>query len=192
MASPDQLALHPLPEIVSSFLDSRKAPPRLIAHLILVHDVAVQLIDFIRSQWPLIDLDAEAVLIGAAWHDIGKIKYPEELSGHGSQHEDAGLKLLLQAGIELRLARFAQTHGQWSTLPSISLEDLIVALADTCWKGKRDKPLEEQIVDILVNASRIDRWSIFLALDDKIEKLTTYANSRLAWQAKFPIARPTE
>jgi len=182
------LGLHPLPAMVDSFLKGLNAPPRLLAHLILVHDTAVRLVESFRAAWPTVPLDVEAVLIGAAWHDIGKLHFPEELTESGHLHEARGMAFLQQSGIEQRLARFAVTHHAWATEPSAALEDFLVALADTVWKGKRDRDLEQRIIDTLAAISADPPWSIFLTLDTIIEALTANADKRLAWQAQFPVS----
>ena len=189
MRSPDilrsELGLRALPETVTLFLSSYNLPPRLVAHLILVHDVAAQIVDFMTINWPSMKMDTEPILIGAGWHDIGKTTFPEEISAPGHEHEKAGLMLLTNAGIDMRLARFALTHGTWATDDRIMLEDLVVALADTCWKGKRDTLLEQRIQEILISAGPGTKWDVFLILDNAIESITSDASLRLSWQAQF-------
>ena len=109
----------------------------------------------------------------------------------GHQHEAAGLNLLLESGIEYRLARFAQTHGTWGTQPNIAFEDLLVALADTCWKGKRNTVLEQRIIDCLTESRAAQRWEMHIELDNEIEKLAADGDLRLTWQAQFPIENIT-
>ena len=182
-----EIGLRPLPEAAQALLDRLNAPPRLVAHLLLVHDTAFQLITLIQAKWPDIHLDDDAILLGAAVHDIGKVQYPEELSYLGAEHEQAGERLLAEAGIEARIARFARTHGSWPQEADIELEDLIIALADTCWKGKRDDKLEEMIIKELSVKVKDERWNVYLALDDMIETVAEDANRRAAWQALFPV-----
>lgn len=78
---------------------------------------------------PPLAFDRDAVLFGAATHDIGKTVHPGELSGPGSAHEEAGRQLLLDCGISPELARFAATHASW-TRPGTRTEDLMVSMAD--------------------------------------------------------------
>ncbi len=68
-----QLVLRSLPRRVVPLLSQLAAPPRLIAHLILVHDVAVQLVDALQQLWSLEDWDRDAILFGAATHDCWMI-----------------------------------------------------------------------------------------------------------------------
>ncbi|WP_431962932.1 hypothetical protein [Actinacidiphila sp. bgisy160] len=79
---------------------------------------------------------------GAATHDIGKALHVAELSAPGSAHERAGRAQLLAQGVTPRLARFAATHGSW-TDAAVTMEDLLVSVADKVWKGKRVTELED-------------------------------------------------
>lgn len=164
-----------------------QAPPRLGAHLRAVHDVAWELTDWLTSAYPGLAFDRSAVLFGAATHDIGKIRHPEELSGPGSRHESAGERLLLEAGVTPRLARFASSHGLWDS-PTAHVEDLLVSVADKVWKAKRVPDLEQLLVDRLVAVSGSEPWSVFLTLDDQLDDLAAGADRRLAYQNGFPIA----
>ncbi|GAA0654171.1 hypothetical protein GCM10010193_00350 [Kitasatospora atroaurantiaca] len=94
--------LRPLPEGVAELLQSLEAPPRLAAHLRAVHDVAHQLVDWTGQRHPGLTFDREAVLFGAATHDVGKAVHVAELSGGGSAHEEAGRELLLARGVTCR------------------------------------------------------------------------------------------
>jgi hypothetical protein len=104
------------------------------------------------------------VLFGAATHDIGKTVHPGELSGPGSTHEQAGYQLLLDHGVAETMARFARTHAAW-TGPNITIEDLLVSLADKIWKAKRVPDLEQLVLDRLAAAAGQQPWEAFLALD---------------------------
>ena len=48
------------------------------------------------ARWPVLSVDHEAVLYGAATHDIGKVLHPNELDGPGNEHEKDGPALLEQ------------------------------------------------------------------------------------------------
>lgn len=91
------------PPHVAELLRSLGAPPRLAAHLRAVHDVAYQLVDRVEEWQPALGFDREAVLFGAATHDIGKTEHLDELSGPGSAHEEAGRELLLAQGFGAEL-----------------------------------------------------------------------------------------
>lgn len=180
--------MHALPEQMRIICQTVDAPPRLIAHLTLVHDVAFQLLEELKRIWPELSLDTESVLFGAASHDIGKSIHRTELSETGNAHEKAGEKLLLSLGIAPERARFARTHAAWDYDKTLMLEDLIVALADTCWKGQRKTALETLVIDRIKLATGGAEWELFLALDDVLQKLTADADKRLAWQAQFPVS----
>ena len=176
-----------LPVDAARLLNAHGAPPRLRAHLILVHDMATALVDAVAAAWPQVVVDREAILFGAAVHDIGKIVHMEELSGPGSAHEEAGYRLLIADGVPERLARFARTHGQWPDRDDISLEDLLVALADRVWRGKRDETLEERVAQLVAIRSGEELWQVWLRLDDLLTEIAADAGARLAWQANHPI-----
>ena len=172
---------HPLPAEVQRLCIELKAPPRLLAHLILVHDVAVDLVEGLLEQFPKLDFDKQAVLFGAASHDLGKVLHPNELTGPGSQHEQDGPVLLEQHGIPLPLVRFARTHGAWSR-EEVPLEDLLVGLSDTVWKGQRIEELESQLVDRIAAETGTDKWQVFAALDAILDEIASKGDERLAWQ----------
>jgi hypothetical protein len=175
-----------LPQAVADLLVTLAAPPRLAAHLRLVHDAAHQVLDGLAEQAPALVVDRAAVLFGAATHDIGKVLHPAELSGPGSQHEPAGRALLLEHGFPPELARFAATHGGW-TGADRTVEDLLVSVADKVWKGRRVPDLEDLLIDRLAASSGAERWAEYLALDDLLTRIAEPADRRLAFQAAFPV-----
>lgn len=176
-----------LPADVAELLLRAAAPPRLAAHLRVVHDVAVQLIAWLVADYPGLILDRDAVLFGAATHDLGKIIVTKELSAPGSEHERAGQRLLLDEDIEPRLARFAATHSAWNNA-DIELEDLLVSVADKIWKAKRVPELEQLIIDRLATASAQEPWQVFLSFDEELGRLAAGADSRLEFHNSYPIA----
>jgi hypothetical protein len=177
-----------LPAAVAQLLVTLEAPPRLAAHLRAVHDVAHQLTAWLRTNHPDLRFDRDAVLFGAATHDIGKAIHIAELSGPGCEHEKAGQALLLEAGIEPGLARFAATHASWNR-DDIEVEDLLVSVADKIWKAKRVTDLERLIVDRLAAASELETWQIFMNLDDHLDQLAAGADDRLQFQNSYPVAK---
>lgn len=177
--------LPPLPPAAADLLARAGAPPRLLAHLALVHEVAERIADFCEGQG--LAFDREAVLFGAATHDIGKTVHPEELSVPGTLHEPAGHALLVAGGVPERLARFAGTHGSWDA-PGVTVEDLLVSLADKVWKDKRVRDLEDRVVAQLAAATGREPWETFLALDDLLTAIGEDAPARLALQAAHPGA----
>jgi putative nucleotidyltransferase with HDIG domain len=176
--------LIPLPSKVHELLQQLQAPPRLIAHLTLVHDVAAKLIFQIDGAWPNLKYDRTAVLIGAATHDIGKAIKPEELVAPGKDHEGIGVALLQKAGFPEKHARFAWTHGGETREPHQTLEDLLVRIADTIWKGVRNEALEEQLCTLLAERRSEKTWEVFAKLDDIICGITETSDERLRWQAQ--------
>lgn len=180
--------LRPLPERAAVLLARVDAPPRLVAHLRAVHDVAAQLVDWMQRHCPGLGFDAEAVLFGAATHDIGKAVHVAELSGPGARHEDAGRELLLNHGVEPGLARFAGTHASWSAA-GIGVGDLLVSLADKVWKDKRVPELEDLIVGRLAGVDGREGWEWFLELDEVLAGIGEGAGRRLAWQMSQPLTR---
>ncbi|MFE6130355.1 HD domain-containing protein [Streptomyces sp. NPDC056437] len=184
--APGEPPLRPLPPVVTELLRSLEAPPRLAAHLRAVHDVAVELSDWVRDRYPDLAVDRDAVLFGAATHDIGKTLHPEELAGPGSAHEAAGRDLLLDRGFEPALARFAATHASWDD-PAVTIEDLLVSTADKVWKDKRVPDLEDRLVRALAGATGREPWEEYLALDDLLSGLGADAGRRLAFQSQFPV-----
>ncbi|MGX1273788.1 HD domain-containing protein [Streptomyces phaeoluteigriseus] len=177
--------LRPLPAAVAELLSSLGAPPRLVAHLRAVHDVAAQLLDWVGAHRPELAVDGEAVLFGAATHDVGKILHPAELSAPGSRHEEAGQDLLLAHGVPSELARFAAGHASWDAATGV--EDLVVSLADKAWKNKRVPDLEDLLVTALSRAGGRPPWEEFLALDEFLTQVGEEADRRLAWQGAHPV-----
>ncbi|MER6366614.1 HD domain-containing protein [Kitasatospora sp. NPDC001527] len=175
----------PLPAAAAALLAEVGAPPRLVAHLGLVHEVAAAVLDGCAGYG--VPVDREAVLFGAATHDIGKVVHREELSVPGSLHERAGYGLLLARGVPERLARFARTHGSW-TDPGTTLEDLLVGLADKAWKDSRVRDLEDRVVARLAQAAGREPWEVFLGLDDLLAGIGADAPRRLAVQVAHPVA----
>jgi len=145
------------------------ASPQLVQHLTLVHNAAAELLDGLAVAFPGQVIDRETVLFGAATHDVGKVLHPKELRESGSRHERDGPALLERHGVPSRWARFARTHGQWQEVEE--LEDLIVALADQIWCGRRRPDLEERTAKFLAKANNIAVWIAWSKLDDLLDKI---------------------
>jgi len=157
-------------------------PPLLVRHLILVHSAAVELLEELSEHFPGLPVDREAVLFGAATHDLGKIIHVNELDGPGNQHEVDGPKLLQQHGVPPKNARFARSHGRWQQ--AHDLEDLLVSLADSLWCGRRNEALETKVATLLATASGREQWECWATLDELSEKIASNADQRLARQAQ--------
>ncbi|MEU6343502.1 HD domain-containing protein [Streptomyces sp. NPDC046977] len=163
-----------------------QSPPRLAAHLRAVHDVAHEPADWAREHCPGLPVDREAVLFGAATHDIGKTVHEAELSGPGSAHEEAGREPLLAHGFPAELARSAGTHASWAR-SAVTVEELLVGTADKVWKNPRVPDPEDRLVARPAEANGTARRVEFLALDDILGRIGEQAGRRLAFQASFPV-----
>ncbi len=153
------------------------APPRLVRHAALVSEAADLLLVALRRQ--AVSVDETFVRAGVVLHDVGKALHPDELSGPGSHHEAAGERLLLDRGVDPRLARVCRSHAQWAT-PDASLEELVIALADKLWKGVRRADLEELLIERAARAAKRDRWDVFIPLDAAFEAIAARGADRLA------------
>jgi hypothetical protein len=174
------LVLPSLPETAERLCRRLDAPLRLKVHLQLVHECALKILEWLEEHFPRTDVDASAVLFGAATHDLGKTLHPDELWHGGSRHQDDGPALLESLGVEPALARFARTHSQWDD--SMPLEDLLVALSDKAWKGRRIERLEMEIAKRLAKDNDIELWDAVRQLDVFLEKTGSGADERLALQ----------
>jgi hypothetical protein len=188
LTDPGEPPLRPLSNQLNELLESLNAPPRLAAHLRAVHDVAWHLTQALAARFPRLTFDREAVLFGAATHDIGKTVHMGELSGPGSAHEQTGYGLLLRHGVDDTLARFARTHASWH-LPDIAIDDLLVSVADKVWKGNRVIDLEQLVVDRIAAVTGREPWRAFMELDDILGRLAAGADDRLRLQASHAIHR---
>lgn len=139
------------------------------------------------AKWPGLVYDQYAVLLGAAIHDIGKILIPGELTQSGHEHERAGEEMLRSLGFSAELARVARTHAQWASDGPVGMEDLMVALADKLWRGKRDSTLEATLCAHIATQIGQEHWQVFMALDDCATALSAAANERLSWQNHHPV-----
>ncbi len=182
--SDDFVPFRDLPEEAQRLLETLNAPPRLVAHLALVHDAAAEILDAFQARWPDLKIDRDAVLVGSAIHDAGKILHPNELTGPGNKHEHDGPGLLRQHGVSPERSRFARTHGAWKTEPSLALEDLLVALADHCWKGSRNEALETMVAGRIAESLRTETWEAFMGLDEIVAVVASRGEERLAWQRR--------
>jgi hypothetical protein len=169
----------PLPAEVQQLCETLQVPPRLVAHLRLVHDVAAGLVEGLHRTFPSLAFDADAVLFGAAVHDLGKVRHPNELAGPGSRHEQDGPTVLERAGVPPSLSRFAGTHGEWHG--GLPLEDLLVALADAVWKGRLPE-LEGFVAKKIATMLAVEEWEVFAEIDKLADQIAAEGQERLAWQ----------
>lgn len=173
-----------LPELAKRLCAELNAPPRLVAHLTLVHATAREIAKGLAEWLPGFQFDHDAVLIGASIHDLGKTMHPAELTGPGHHHEEDGPDLLEQHGVPSHLARFARTHASWNREP-VEIEDLFVALADKVWKGQRNEMLEALVVDRIAVATGITKWEVISHLDQLLTSIAEKGEERLECQRQF-------
>lgn len=167
-----------LPADVFRILQKAGASPHLVAHHRHVHAAAAALLSGLQRHWPSLLIDREVVLYGAALHDIGKTVHPEELHGPGNQHEEAGERLLRDLGVRAEVARIARTHGRWQE-SDLATEDLLVALADTIWKGRRNDELESVVAARIQAMVGGEIWRAVAVIDEICSGIVANAVSRL-------------
>ena len=177
-----------LPAVAAQLLVSVEASPRLAAHLRAVHDVAYQLTSWLGAHHRGLPFDRDAVLFGAATHDIGKAIHTAELSGPGSEHEATGAGAAAARSRRRRQARALRRHRRTWDRDDLELDDLLVSVADKVWKAKRVTDLEQRVLDRLAAASGQEAWQVFMDLDHELDRLAAGADHRLAFQNSYPIS----
>ena len=153
-----------------------EAPERLFVHVKLVGGALEEIIGFL-SRYNL-PIDYNFARLGVVLHDAGKIVHPLEFSESGSKHEAEGNRLLLENGVAPELAQCCISHAQYDG-NECSIEELLVALSDSLWKGTRAEKLELKIVDKIAALMGKERWDIFLELDDCFESAASTGDIRL-------------
>ena len=161
-----------------ALLAELEVPARLLRHHELVLEAARELTDGLARRLGA-RFDAGEVHVGAALHDVGKLQHPAELRGPGHAHEPAGRALLIARGVPEHLARFCTTHASWDD-PLLGLEDLLVALADKLWKGKRVAELEQRVVSHLAHQLALPTWRVFEVADGVFESIAARGEESLA------------
>lgn len=151
---------------------------RLLRHHELVLEAAVALTDALARKLG-VRFDAGLVQVGAALHDVGKLRHPDELNEPGHAHEQTGRTLLIEHRVPEHVARFCVTHASWDE-PTLALEDLLVALADKLWKGKRVAELEQLVIGRLSRQLDLPAWRVFEVADAVFEAVAEPAEDRLA------------
>jgi hypothetical protein len=158
------------------FLQELGASPKLLLHVKLVGEAAEILIKKLSELQ--IPFDSNFVRLGVVFHDAGKIVHANELSNKGDLHEIEGKKLLLENGVDERLARCCQSHGKWETM-DCSFEEYLIALSDKLWKGKRENSLENIVIDQVSEMLNQERWQVFLELEGCFEQIASEGDTRL-------------
>lgn len=160
-------------------LKSLGASDHLVRHHALVLEAADELIGglFSGATRGASPVDAELVRMGAAVHDAGKIVHPNEMTGPGNLHEQDGGPLLERAGAG-HLSRFCETHARWRGR-ALPIEDLLVALADVVWKGRRCDELEERVVRALAETRGETFWAVYVGALEVFDSVRAYGPDRL-------------
>jgi hypothetical protein len=153
------------------------APNRLLQHGVLVGEAADLLLESLQRLG--VTVDAHFVRLGAVLHDAGKILYADELAQPGHAHEPAGEQLLLREGVEPSVARCCVSHARWAD-ENVSFEELVVALADKLWKGKRQPALEKKVIEVAAAKLGREFWDVFVELDTCFEGIASEGTERLA------------
>lgn len=160
-----------------------KATKALIRHAELVLEAAELLLD--RLAFLGIPHLAWFVRVGAVLHDVGKISHPDELTGGGNLHEEAGQALLLSYGVTPLVARVCVTHAQWNLEVEgdeslwVTFEEMLIALADRLWKGRRDFELEKRVIAESATRLEVNAWDLFVPLDTLFEAIAAGGHDRL-------------
>lgn len=141
-----------------ALLADLQVAPRLFRHHELVLEAAIMLTDNLARRLGA-RFNAGEVQIGAALHGAPR-------------------SLLLERGVPEHLARFCVTHASWDQ-PTLALEDLLVALADKLWKGKRVVELEARVIQHLAHQLDQARWRVFELADAVFEGVADGADDRL-------------
>jgi putative nucleotidyltransferase with HDIG domain len=163
------------------------ASPWLIRHHELVVEAAQLLAALLADELGVM-FDRELVLLGSSLHDAGKVLHPSEMRNPGHEHEPAGRELLLAHGVPDKVARFCVTHADWWS-DGLAIEDLLVALADKLWKGKREEVLERRVLTMVAQQLKKEEWAVFSVLDAICERVASDGPVRLARSAERSLAR---
>jgi hypothetical protein len=159
-----------------SLLARLGAPTRLLKHVRLVGEAGELLIE--RLARLNVAVDVKLVRLGIVFHDAGKVLHLEELDIAGNRHEPDGERLLLEHGVEPRVARCCLSHARWSEM-ECSLEELLVALSDKLWKGVRNPDLERTVIDRVAGTLGKQGWDVFIELDTAFEEIASEGPERL-------------
>ncbi|MCX7747471.1 MAG: HD domain-containing protein [Clostridia bacterium] len=160
-----------------SLLKELKAPVQLILHAELVSEAAEEMIEKLSTLG--ISLDYDFIRFSVILHDTGKIIHVSELSRPGHCHEEEGERILVELGIDPKIARCSLSHARYTKM-SCSIEELIVALSDNLWKGKRDEILELMVIDDVAKQLGKERWNMYVELDECFENIAMKGNERLS------------
>lgn len=159
-----------------SFLKARGADERLIRHARVAYEVGLIIATALREVG--IQVDTQILIPSLIVHHAGKIIHPDELTSEGSNHLEAGWRLLIESNVDEKVARACRSHERWDEM-ECSIEELIVALADALWKGERIPELEKMFIDRIWSLRGGDYWDTFLRLDTLFESIAEEGSKRL-------------
>lgn len=60
-----------------------------------------------------------------------------------------------------------------------NFEELVVALADCLWRGKRNNELEHRVIAQVAEILDRDDWDVFVSLENGFEKISAGGDLRL-------------
>jgi len=86
--------------------------------------------------------------------------------------------MLVERGVSARISRCCLSHARWDRM-ECSTEELLIALADNIWKGKRVEVLELLVIDRIAGQLGKDRWDLFSELDFKFEEIALSGHEKL-------------
>lgn len=66
----------------------------------------------------------------------------------------------------------------------VGLDDLVIALADNLWKGRRNEQLEMQVVEAVAQQTSQEKWLVFDRLDEIFASIASEGGNRLATQLR--------
>ena len=151
------------------------APARLLVHVELVAEAGEAIISELESLGTIIDKDF--IRCGILLHDVGKTVHLPELGQEGEQHGKTGRALLLEEGIEPRIAEVCVSHSAWREAKTV--EELVIACADKLWKGKRVADLEELLARRVSDELQLEFWGVFMRMDSCFEAIAGGGDERL-------------
>lgn len=159
------------------------APPRLVRHHEVVHEVACRIIEGLLKKYPeTVFFNGRIAALGAAIHDIGKVKHQGEITGPGEKHETSGPAVAKAAGLPEEIHGFARLHKAINASPKeVSTEMLIAALADVVWKGSRDNDLEALLVGRITKETLVGPFEADAVLDRIIGSIAGHSDQFLEY-----------
>lgn len=94
-----------------ALLGALNADKLLLKHSELVFEVAQLMLKQLQRMH--ITIDRHVVEMGAILHDVGKVICVNELHEPGNAYEIIGERLLLEHGVDEKIAEICRTHANW-------------------------------------------------------------------------------